>query len=91
MIEIITPQAEANLKAGFRKCGIFPLNIDKVLSRIPRNTCDPGVVQSEFLKTLEAKRSEITSIVKQRRKKMNISAGKSICADEPTNTEFMNP
>ncbi|KAJ8930361.1 hypothetical protein NQ314_016839 [Rhamnusium bicolor] len=69
MMEIITPHVEDNLKAGFRKCGIFPLNIEEVLSRIPRNTCNPDTVQSEFLKTLEAKRSEITSIVKNRRKK----------------------
>ncbi|KAJ8963604.1 hypothetical protein NQ314_005504 [Rhamnusium bicolor] len=57
MMEIITPHVEDNLKAGFRKCGIFPLNIEQVLSRIPRNTCNPDTVQSEFLKTLEAKRS----------------------------------
>lgn len=90
MMELIAPHAEANLKAGFRKCSIFPLNIEQVLSRIPRNICDPDLVHSEFIKTLEAKRSEVTSIVKNRRKKMNVPAGKSVCTDEPTFNEGMD-
>lgn len=84
MMEIITPQADNNLKAGFRKCGIYPLNIEEVLSRIPtQKSCDQGLVHSEFLKHIEAKRVEVTDIVKSRRKKLNIPAGKSVCADQP--------
>ncbi|CAH1979207.1 unnamed protein product [Acanthoscelides obtectus] len=87
LMEIITPYAEANLKAGFRKCGIFPLNIEEVLSRIPRSTCNPDVVQSAFLESLEAKRTAITNTTTKRRKKINVPAGKSVSADESIITE----
>lgn len=88
MMEIITPQVENNLKAGFRKCGIYPLNIEEVLSRIPtQKNCDQDLVQSAFLKHIEAKRVEVTGTVKSRRKKLNIPAGKSVCADQPTSEE----
>lgn len=82
LMELITPHAETNLKVGFRKCGIFPLNAEEVLSRIPRTTCHPDIVQSEFLRSLETRRSALTNVKSKRRKKMNVPAGKSVCAEQ---------
>jgi len=72
-MENITPHVENNLKGVLRKCGIYPPNVEDVLSRIPtQQNCDDNLVQSGFLKHFEAKTVKVTSIVKSRRKKLNL-------------------
>ena len=40
--------AAANLKSGFKKCGIYPLNKERALSSIPRrNTCTNAAQQKD--------------------------------------------
>ncbi|KAG5870010.1 hypothetical protein JTB14_013984 [Gonioctena quinquepunctata] len=58
MMGNVGPHVKENLEAGFRKCGIFPLNSEEVSNRLPRSSCDQQVVQSPFLKVLENKRYE---------------------------------
>ena len=83
MMGIIEPSIKDNLISGFRKCGIFPLNVEEVLTRIPSTSHNKDIVESAFLKVLDTRRSLSTSIKNNRRKKMNIPPGKSVCADEP--------
>lgn len=83
MMEVIAPTIKDNLISGFRKCGIYPLNVEEVLNRIPRSSDNTDIVESAFLKILDTKRSLSTSTTNNRRKKMNIPPGKSVCVDEP--------
>lgn len=79
MMDIIAPHVEDNLKAGFRKCGIVPLNVQELIDRLPPSPCNQDEIQSVFLQSLEARRSGYTKI-QNRRKKVNFTAGKSVCA-----------
>ncbi|CAH1979589.1 unnamed protein product [Acanthoscelides obtectus] len=54
LIDILEPTREANLISGFRKCGIFPLDVNPLLDRLPR-TIDQIALQDSFLQSLEAK------------------------------------
>lgn len=81
MLQVLSPNVADNLKSGFRKCGIYPVNVEELLNRIPRNTCNQNEVHSVFLKNLEARRSDSTKVVQTRRKKMNVPAGKSVCIE----------
>lgn len=89
MMKIIEPNVEENLKAGFRKCGIVPLNVEEVLSRIPRSSCNPDHIQDAFLQRLQCQRIELTKSVKSRRKKLNIPPGRSVCVENSQTDEDM--
>lgn len=74
-----------NLISGFEKCGISPLNREKLLSRLPSNnlTADITLIGESFLENLEQKREEFLG--KQsgaRRKKVAGVPGKSISASD---------
>ena len=87
LLDALKPDAEKNLKSGFRKTGIFPLNRQEVLQRLPKAileqslgslTCEVGEV---FLEELNKKREVVTkSSAPKRRKKLNVPPGKSISA-----------
>lgn len=51
-IENVT-NMENNIMAGFRTCGIFPLDPDIVLNKIPDSTEDPAVNQEHWVHTLQ--------------------------------------
>ncbi|XP_030748969.1 uncharacterized protein LOC115877041 [Sitophilus oryzae] len=90
MMEIIGPNVEENLKAGFRKCGIVPLKVEEVLSRIPRSSCNPDDIQGAFLQKIQSQRIELTKAVKSRRKKLNIPPGRSVCLENLQSDEDMS-
>lgn len=77
----ISENCANNLKSGFEKCGIYPLNRDKVLNMLPVEYVDPDVSNhvnsslTEFLKTM---RSTETTNVRQKRKKLNVQPGQSV-------------
>lgn len=83
MLTIMGPNIAENLRAGFKKCGIVPLNPEPLLARLPGGQPIPPDVQQDiqvsFLETLEKRRAECTNPIKTRRKKINIPAGKSVC------------
>lgn len=80
-----------NLKSGFRKAGIYPIDKSQVLARLP-NTSDPEItgktspslVSQSFLEHLQKARSggDDEPTTKGRRKKLPVVAGKSICSEE---------
>lgn len=71
--------AGTNLKSGFRKAGIVPLQAEPILQRLPSKTSvDTSLVEETFMDALSALRSESCVEPKQKRKKVNVSPGKSI-------------
>lgn len=87
--ETIHINSAANLKAGFKKSGIFPTDATPVLQRLPtfKNadaTANPDLLGQSFTQYLEEKRKEVVDQSKKngKRKKLNIVAGKSISAEE---------
>lgn len=72
---------EENLKSGFSKCGIYPLNKQKLLDRLPENqNVDTSAVGEAFIKQLKQRRAEFLTKdgPKKRKKKLQVPAGKSV-------------
>lgn len=70
LMESLKDNQKHNLKAGFEKCGIFPLNKDKLLDRLPENqTVEKELIGDSFLKQLEQKRSEYLTSAENTKKK----------------------
>lgn len=72
-----------NLVSGFSKCGIYPINKQKLLERLPRTVTDEEVsyVGEAFLEQLDKNRKDYvnpSNLPRKKRKKIDISAGKSI-------------
>lgn len=74
-----------NLRSGFRKTGIVPLNKQQVLSRLPSKVLEQSLasmttcIGDTFLDELKRRREEATKPHEnKRRKKVNVPPGKSI-------------
>lgn len=85
-----------NLISGFKKCGIYPLNRQILLDRLPENqtAVNEHIVGEAFLEQLEKKRADFLGIgaPKKRRKKLQVPAGRSIStADLETNPDDAAP
>lgn len=85
LIAALEPDAKNNLKSGFRKTGIFPLDKTKVLQRLPKAVLEESLglmidhVGEVFIEELNKRREEVTKIrATRRRKKLNVPPGKSI-------------
>lgn len=84
-MESLKDNQKNNLKAGFEKCGTFPLNKDKLLDRLPENQLvEKVLIGDSFLKQLEQKRLSISQVQKtqKKKKKMQVAPGKSITAQD---------
>lgn len=79
-----------NLISGFQKCGIYPINKQNLLDRLPNRLSEHGsnIISEAFIDQLESKRTEYlgTNNVK-RRKKLQVPSGKSITVHDVTNVE----
>uniref|UniRef100_A0A1B0GJE9 HTH CENPB-type domain-containing protein n=1 Tax=Lutzomyia longipalpis TaxID=7200 RepID=A0A1B0GJE9_LUTLO len=75
-----------NLKSGFRKTGLYPLDRNVVLRRLPSyvNSSDSitSVVTDVFMSFLENTRLKVTETRTQRKRKLNVPPGKSISAKD---------
>lgn len=72
---------EENLKSGFSKCGIYPLNKQKLLDRLPENqNVDTSAVGEALIEQLKQRRAEFLTKdgPKKRKKKLQVPAGKSV-------------
>ena len=85
VMDEIEPNASNNIKAGFRECGIFPLNKEKVMSKIPQAEGETSQVETrvsesviELLQTMRYESSTTT----QRRKRISVEPGKSISPED---------
>lgn len=81
-MDTIAPNVAANLKSGFRKCGIVPLNAEELLSRIPWKVCSADDFNASFLQISSARRKHLPKTIKTRREKSNIPPGKSGCLED---------
>lgn len=85
------PNQEANLIAGFEKCGIHPLSSEPVLKRLPNNG-GPGTnhhldanspISDAFTAQLQQLRNgDSNKPTRQRRKKINVVPGRSIGSED---------
>lgn len=86
LTESLALNDKKNLKSGFRKSGIFPLNSNEPKQRLCTNQLDTeklDALQNVFLEQLEKKRKNLTeNKVRSKRTKLSIPAGKSISAEE---------
>jgi DDE superfamily endonuclease. len=78
----IEPNAPDNLKSGFRKCGIYPVNVEELLASFERRKqYDTEQLEDSFKKFLEEKINPVNQIEKQKkRKKISVSPGKPLYA-----------
>lgn len=80
----LSDKSSDNLKAGFRKTGIFPLNRDEPMNRLPNRLVnrEPAIqetVADVFLEHLNETRATVTKTTERKKRKLlNVPAGKSI-------------
>lgn len=88
LIRKMSATSRSNLQSGFRKCGIYPFDKEQLLNRLPgrSNVVEIDMVGEAFLEKMKEKRtSEIAKPAKvNRRKKINIAPGQSICPEDLT-------
>lgn len=86
MFQEMEANSSQNLKSGFRKCGLFPLNRDPVLQSMPNQQLEATVPVREllgesFLENLRSTRVQVTETRPyRRRKRVNVPAGRGITA-----------
>lgn len=96
LIKEIQPNAEKNIKAGFCKAGLIPVDREKVLSMIPKVGEDKEIESQRVDNTVE---SSFSDLLKQMRygdsdlrkkksgKKISVQAGKSVCNEKVSESE----
>lgn len=83
LMEAIEPNQKTNLIAGFKKCGIYPLDVAPLLDRMPKSSVTPTTdIDASFLETLHAKRNDLTQPKISKRKKLDITPGKSVAVED---------
>lgn len=85
----IAANSSENLKSGFRKAGLLPLNKNEVLKMIPntdaKNRTDETVslVRDAFVNYLNNMRyGDQEQTIRRRKKKINVEAGKSVSVED---------
>ena len=83
-----------NLISEFKKTGIYPLDKNQVLARLPKNVLSQIAIEEtvgqSFIEKLEEKRLETTKKIRTRRTKLNIPPGKSVSSAEIINSKMKN-
>ena len=83
LLERISPRQKENLKSGFRKCGIYPLDSQQVLNQLPDAASVDGLLPREqvsevFLDHLQELRQGGKSVPQRKRKRLGVEPGKSV-------------
>ncbi|CAG5034100.1 unnamed protein product [Parnassius apollo] len=92
----LSVNAEKNIKAGFRKCGIVPLDANQVIARLPLQEEDEEVkkkaMNDSVLSLLKEMRYGSMNIREpQKKRKLDVVAGKSVSAEELERNEDREP
>ncbi|XP_065669381.1 uncharacterized protein LOC136088747 [Hydra vulgaris] len=76
----IKPNQANNLKSGFRKCGIYPVNVNQLLTQFrERESYDKEFLEDSFKIFLQEEYKPLqSSETEKRKKKLSIPAGKSV-------------
>lgn len=92
LLKKMEPNASANVKAGFAKCGIIPIDKEQVLKMLPaenietENPTDPEAQERQhldnaFINLLKSMRYDGTAKPKKK-SKLNVPPGKSIAVED---------
>lgn len=77
-----------NVRSGFRKCGILPLNPNEVYARLPPSSSNDqsnDAVDNVFINYLSALRAPPITSERGRKKRLSTAPGKSVSVDELSN------
>ncbi|CAI6374179.1 unnamed protein product [Macrosiphum euphorbiae] len=74
------------LQNGFKKCGIYPCNVNELLGRLPNSENNNSSIEETFIQHLSAKRSETVQPLRNKRKKLHVAPGKSYAHDDSENS-----
>lgn len=83
LMDAISVNAADNIKAGFRKSGIYPTDPEPVLMRIPHNGEDEDSVNTSVAETFLAHLQEMRygkddEVTKRRKQRLDVEPGKSV-------------
>ncbi|KAG5860886.1 hypothetical protein JTB14_035453 [Gonioctena quinquepunctata] len=84
LLESIDDNRSKNISAGFEKCGVIPLNADKVLNMLhveTETTDTENDINASFIDILKSMRYDENQ-PKPRKKKLQVPAGKSVAIDD---------
>jgi len=83
----VEPNQAKNLKSGFRKCGVYPVNDNKLLSQYrKRESYDEEFLEDAFKVFLQEKYKTMQSVeTKKRKRKLSVPAGKSVGTEDLEN------
>ncbi|KAG5873085.1 hypothetical protein JTB14_011110 [Gonioctena quinquepunctata] len=84
LLESIEDNRSKNIIARFEKCGVIPLNADKVLNMLPveaETTDTENDINASFIDILKSMRYDENK-PKPRKKKLQVAAGKSVAIDD---------
>lgn len=71
------------MKAGFKKCGIFPTSVEPLLKSVSSVPSSPDLIEDSFKDFLNTKRTAVVGgAPTKRRKKFDIPAGTSVTAED---------
>ncbi|XP_062556481.1 uncharacterized protein LOC134221293 [Armigeres subalbatus] len=84
LTQSIAPRQKQILRSGFRKCGIYPLNVEQLLSRFPPLNADTSLVGDSFKEFLVHQRANVTGHENEtkRKRKLKVDPGKGITPDD---------
>lgn len=93
LISALEPNKKAYIKSGFKKCGIIPLNPDKVLSMIPYNGTPDSLIDDSIhvndsvLNILKELRFESPPENRTKRTRLNVEPSKSVGVSTSSESE----
>lgn len=96
LVKKIEPNASNNMKSGFRKCGIIPVNKEEVLKMLPAQpvrseaqaVVERELIDETFINVLKAMRYEDTeNTTKKKKTKLQVLPGRSVTVDSSESDE----
>ncbi|XP_073954289.1 uncharacterized protein [Choristoneura fumiferana] len=96
LMDELKANAEKNIKAGFRKCGIVPLDCNQVLARLPlqegNEEAKKAAVDNSFVTLLKDMRYGSINIREPiKKRKIEVVSGRSVSFKEIEEQEPVNP
>ena len=88
LMDRLSANGAGNLQSGFRKAGIYPTDAQQVLDCLPSSKSEHEAnVSMSFIEHLESLRGAESNARKRKRKKINVTPGKSVSAADVSVTE----
>ncbi|KAL5238824.1 hypothetical protein ACI65C_006234 [Semiaphis heraclei] len=91
LLSVLQLPMATTLQNGFRKCGIYPCDLNELLERLPDSKFNNSSVEETFIQHLSSKRSETAQPLRNKRKKLHVAPGKSYAHDDNKNSSVEGP